>query len=147
MKSMFAPAAFGSSRMGFVPLQRPIAYRPARIGQDWLEDILEDVGLSDVENITEELDQLLSEVPIGSVRESYETERDECLAKSNIVSKYKCLYDLFQKIKREYKDGRREPPPQTTPPPRPEEPENGFPVVPVAIGGVVVAVIAYALLS
>lgn len=153
MKSMFAPASFGRSQMGIVSLRRPMAlargpvarYGPPAMGQDFLEDILDDIGLSDIENITEELDQLLTEVPIGTVKESYQKRRDECMDKS-IISKYTCLYDLFQDIKRDLKDKDEGVPPKPpTVTPTPKKKENGIPILPIAVGGVVLAIIVYAL--
>jgi hypothetical protein len=140
--SPFKPAGFNQA-------VTPLGWRP-RMGQfDW-RDIVgeiidpEDLGLSDVENLLEEFDQLITEVPVGSVRDGFSKRRDDCVAEDNLYKRYKCLYDLFQDIKAHLKNGDKGVTPTPTPTPTAKPPEDTFPWVPVGIAaGVGVAALLY----
>ena len=82
--------------------------------------------------LTQGLDALIDQAPIGVLRDSYSTRRTECMAKSTF-RKYGCLYDLLQDIKDDAKsEGRDLPPLPTAPAPTPPKADT-FPWVPVAI--------------
>ncbi len=119
-----------------------------RLGQDDLLDIFGDIigadeiNLSVVEDLLEEFDQLITAMPVGTLKDSYEKQREDCMEKSNLYSKYKCLYDLFQEVKRALKNGGDGKVPTPTRDPKPKE--NGFPWVPVGIAaGVGLAAVIY----
>jgi hypothetical protein len=106
----------------------------------FFDDALEAIGISpaDLDELVGNLDQLIENVPVGVLRESYEKERDACMTKSS-VTKYKCLYDLFQKIKDGGQSGATPPPPK-----RPSPPPDTFPWVPVGIAaGITTAALLY----
>lgn len=143
--SPFKPAGYSQSVM-------PLAYRPVRargLGQFDFGDIIseiidpEDIGLSDIENLLEEFDNLIGQVPVGAVRGSFETRRDGCVAEGNLYKRYKCMYDLFQDIKAHLKNGGNGVTPTPTPTPT-KPPEDTFPWVPVGIAaGIGVAALLY----
>ncbi len=109
-----------------------------RLGQDFLEDL----GLDDIDELTGQLDDVIAQLPVGTAG-PFAKRRDECVAKSNVLEKYKCLYDLFQDVKGALRGEEEKQPPVQPPAPRPAAKEGGFPIVPVAIGGIVVIGVAY----
>lgn len=103
-------------------------------------NFLDDLTGGDVGGIMKDLDELILKLPVD-VAGNYSKRRDECIAKP-LISQYKCLYDLFQDIKKAYKgDGT---PVATPPPPPPPPPKSEFPIVPVAIGAVALVAVLYA---
>jgi hypothetical protein len=103
------------------------------MGQGFLDDL---TG-GGVGEILSELDSLILKLPVD-VAGNFSRRRDECVAKP-LISQYKCLYDLFQDIKRAYRgDGTPAPP---VIPPKP--PSTGLPILPIAIGAVAVAGLLY----
>ena len=122
---------------------QPLLERRRTLGQDLLEDIFGEGTEEDVEGLLGGLESLIGKLPVG-IAGPFTKRRDECLAKSNMFEKYKCLYDLFQDVKKAVKDEEERPTTPTTPP-KPPAKDGGFPIVPVAIGAIAVAAIAFAL--
>ena len=128
-RSMFQSSPFRAS-YGVQPIAMG---RPVRMGQ--LEDILGD----DVTGLIGDLDGLILKLPVD-VAGNFSKRRDECVAKP-MISQYKCLYDLFQDIKKAYKDdGSPVAPP---PPPPPPVAKSELPILPIAIGAVAAAALLY----
>jgi len=118
---------------------QPIALgRPVRIGQQpFVGNFLDDLtGGGDVGGILSEMDALILKLPVD-VAGNFSKKRDECVAKP-LISQYKCLYDLFQEIKKAY-EGKGTP--VNTPPPPP--PKSELPILPIAIGAVAAAALLY----
>lgn len=122
------------------PFRAGYDLQPARLGLgSLLDDITDLVG--DVGPLLKDFDAALAKLPVG-VAGPFAARRDECLKKST-VEKYKCLYDLFQDVKKALKDEED----KVSPAPAPVQPQpsgSGFPVVPVVIGGIAAAAILYA---
>lgn len=94
--------------------------------------------LDDAEKAAEQvagwIDDIIKDVPVGTLKSSYEKRRDDCL-KENIIKRYDCLYELFQDIKREVRgdDDDKPPPKPTFTPPKKEE--DTFPYLWVGLAG------------
>lgn len=131
-RSMFQASPFRAS-YGVQPMR-------AIMGQQTFQgNLLDDItGSGDVGGLLRDLDDLTLKLPVD-VAGNFSKRRDECIAKP-LISQYKCLYDLFQDMKKavEGKDGKPAPPPPPPPPPKAE-----FPIVPVAIGAVAAVAILY----
>lgn len=127
-RSMFQSSPFRAS-YGVQPIAMG---RPVRMGQ--LEDILGD----DVTGLIGDLDGLILKLPVD-VAGNFSKRRDECVAKP-MISQYKCLYDLFQDIKKAYKDDGS---PVAPPPPPPPVAKSELPILPIAIGAVAAAALLY----
>jgi hypothetical protein len=124
------------------PFRASYGVQPVRVmGQPVFQgNFLDDLTGGDVGGIMKDLDELILKLPVD-VAGNYSKRRDECIAKP-LISQYKCLYDLFQDIKKAYKgDGTPTAPP---PPPPPPPAKSEFPIVPVAIGAVAAVAILYA---
>jgi hypothetical protein len=122
------------------PFRASYGVQPVRVmGQPVFQgNFFDDLTGGDVGGIMKDLDELILKLPVD-VAGNYSKRRDECIAKP-LISQYKCLYDLFQDIKKAYKgDGT----PVATPPPPPPPPKSEFPIVPVAIGAVAAVAILY----
>lgn len=102
------------------------------------QNILDDLTGGDVGGILKDLDELTLKLPVD-IAGPFAKRRDECVAKP-LISQYKCLYDLFQDMKKAY-EGKE--PAKTPPPPPPPPPKAEFPIVPVAIGAVAAAALLY----
>jgi len=102
-------------------------------------NFLDDLTGGDVGSILGDLDQLILKLPVD-VAGNYSKRRDECIAKP-LISQYKCLYDLFQDIKKAYKDDGT--PAKPPPPPPPPPPKSELPIVPIAIGAVAAVALLY----
>ncbi len=107
------------------------------------EEALEDLGLDD---LIKDFDNLIAEVPVGVVKESYQKRRDECMDKS-VASRYMCLYNLFQDVKREIKDGGGSDTPPLVLPPKEDEPPSNWGWVPWVAGGVLAVGATYAIIQ
>ncbi len=113
---------------------------------DFFGDFLgvEDLNAGNVDEFLAKLDSVIDELPVGAVKSGYSSRRAECMAKG-VPSKYLCLWDLFQDVKRTLRDGdgiipSPGTPPATPPPPRADE----FPWVPVGIAaGIGTAALLY----
>lgn len=116
------------------------AIQTVRMG-DWLDDLTG--GSTDA--ILAELDSWIVKLPVGAAGD-YTKKRDECMAKSTI-SQYKCLYDLFQEIKRDYKDDGSPTAAPPVVPPTPKPAASGLPILPIAIGAVGLAGLLYFVLG
>jgi hypothetical protein len=127
MRSIFLDGGtFGGAR--FAP-----ALAQAR-GIPFLQDILETVGLDE-----ERINELLDKIPKESLG-VYQKKLDDCRAKGVTTGGGAlCLYQLFQELKDVVEGRRPAERPAAAAPPRPRAPEDGFPIIPVAIAGVVVA--------
>ena len=126
------------------PFRPAHGFQPAavryRIGQQQrVNNFFDDLTGGDVTGILKDLDELFLKLPVD-VAGNYSKRRDECIAKP-LISQYKCLYDLFQDMKKAY-EGKT--PSTTPPPPPPPPPKSEFPIVPVAIGAVAAVAILYA---
>ena len=123
------------------PFRPSYGVQPVRVvmgQQNFQGNLLDDLTGGDVGGIMKDLDELILKLPVD-VAGNYSKRRDECIAKP-LISQYKCLYDLFQDIKKAYKgDGT----PVAPPPPPPPPPKSEFPIVPVAIGAVAAVAILY----
>ena len=139
---MFRASPFRQS-YGVQPMgDRGLGY-PVRIamGQQVFQgNLLDDVTGGDVGGLLKDLDELTLKLPVD-VAGNFSKRRDECVAKP-LILQYKCLYDLFQDMKKAY-EGKE--PPKTTPPPPPPPPKSEFPIVPVAIGSVAAVALLYVL--
>lgn len=103
----------------------------------------EDFGLDDLEKLLGDFDDLLAEIPVGALKDSFEKRRDECLEKDNPYNRYTCLYQLAQDIKAHLEDEDKKPPATKDDTGRQPE-ENGFPWVPVGIAaGIGTAALLY----
>jgi len=107
--------------------------------QPFVGNFLDDQTGGDVGSILGDLDQLILKLPVD-VAGNYSKRRDECIAKP-LISQYKCLYDLFQDIKKAYKDDGT--PAKPPPPPPPPPPKSELPIVPIAIGAVAAVALLY----
>lgn len=133
-RSIFQSSPFRPAQ-GFQP--SAVRYR---IGQQQrVNNFFDDLTGGDVTGILKDLDDLFLKLPVD-VAGNFAKRRDECIAKP-LISQYKCLYDLFQDMKKAYegKEPAKTPPPAPPPPPPKEE----FPIVPVAIGAVAAVAILY----
>lgn len=133
-RSMFQSSPFRAS-YGVQPIALA---RTVRIGQQpFVGNFLDDLtGGGDVGGILSEMDALILKLPVD-VAGNFSKKRDECVAKP-LISQYKCLYDLFQEIKKAY-EGKGTP--VNTPPPPP--PKSELPILPIAIGAVAAAALLY----
>jgi hypothetical protein len=125
-RSLFQSSPFRST-YGLHPV------RPRGLGQ--LDDLTEAV-----QPLLDEFDSFISKLPI-EVAGPYAKRRDECMAKSTL-SQYKCLYDLFQDVKRAYKDDGSPTAPAPVKPSTPP-PSSGLPLLPIAAGAVGLAALLY----
>jgi hypothetical protein len=110
------------------------------LGQDDIKDIFGDVG-EDVTKLVGDLDQYIEKLPVG-VAGPYAQRRDDCMRKSTL-EQYKCLYDLFQDIKKALKDEEERPTVTPGPTIKPSA-SGGLPIVPIVIGGIATAAVLYA---
>jgi len=119
---------------------------PFRLGGGRVDGVLDFLGLDedDAEGLLKPLDEAIAAVPVGALKSDFEKRRDGCMAEK-IISKYKCLYDLFQDVKSAIKDGDQAPPTGGTPTGGAKTtPPSEFPWVPVGIAaGVGVAALLY----
>lgn len=137
MRTVFQTSPFGRNS---ITVERT-GWRPvAGLGQG--EDLLDSFGglAEELDELSDNLLDLIDEVPVGSVKKEFETRRDECMTKSTF-SKYNCLYDLFQDIKAHLKGQGAALPPPKTPTKKPEP--STFPYIPVAIGSVALVALIY----
>lgn len=116
------------------------AVRINGLGQDAIKDIFGDLGET-VTGLIGDLDGYIEKLPVG-VAGPYAARRDECMKKST-VEQYTCLYKLLQDIKDALKGEEDKPAPVVKPVVKTAS--SGFPIIPVAIGGVAVAAILYAI--
>lgn len=115
------------------PFRPSYGLQPASYNMGQLEDFLGE----DITGLLGEFDSFLLKLPVD-VAGNYGKKRDECIAKP-FLRQYKCLYDLFQEIKKAYKDdGTPVTPTPTKPPPKSE-----LPILPIAIGAVALTAILY----
>lgn len=113
MKSIFSHQVFGGN---FAP----------RTLSGPLQDILQDVGVSEAD-----IESLLAKLPVDAIPQ-YRDQLNECKAKGLTNPEgIACLYRLYQDI-RNRKDS-------TPIPATPPAPKSTFPIVPVAIGAVILA--------
>lgn len=132
-RSMFQASPFRPS-YGVQPARYSIG-QPQESVHNFFDDL---TGGGDVGALLGDMDSLILKLPVD-VAGNYSKRRDECVAKP-LISQYKCLYDLFQDIKKAYKgDGS----PAVTPPPTPPAPKSEFPILPIAIGAVAAAALLY----
>jgi len=128
-RSLFQSSPFRSA-YGIQPMRRPL------MGQEgFLEDLTGDLA-----PLMADLDSWIMKLPVD-VAGNYAKRRDECMAKSTF-SQYKCLYDLFQDIKREYRDDGEPVNPVVKPTP-PPPPASSLPLLPIALGAVGLGAILY----
>lgn len=127
-RSMFQSSPFRAS-YGVQPIALG---RTVRMGQ--LDDLLGE----DITGLLSDFDSLLLKLPVD-VAGNFSKRRDECIAKP-MISQYKCLYDLYQDIKKAYKDDGSPAVPVVVPPPAPK---SEFPILPVAIGAIAAAGLLY----
>jgi hypothetical protein len=114
MKSIFTHQVFGGN---FTP----------RTLSGPLDDILHSVGVSE-----EDIEKLLAKIPADAMPQ-YRAKFDECKAKGLTSPEgAACLYRLYQELR----NGDESAPPPATPP---APPKSQFPIVPVAIGAVILA--------
>jgi hypothetical protein len=106
--------------------------------QTFQGNFMDDLTGGDVGGLLKDLDELTLKLPVD-VAGNFSKRRDECVAKP-LILQYKCLYDLFQDMKKAY-EGKE--PPKTTPVTTPPPPKAEFPIVPVAIGAVAAAALLY----
>lgn len=113
MKSIFSHQVFGAD---FAP----------RTLSGPLQDILQDVGVSEAD-----IESLLSKLPVDAIPQ-YRDRLNECKAKGVTSPEgISCLYRLYQDIRNRH---------ESTPvPATPPAPKSTFPIVPVAIGAVILA--------
>lgn len=116
------------------PFRPSYGLQPARYNMG--QGILDDITGGSVSEILKTLDEWILKLPLD-VAGNYSKRRDACVAKP-FWSQYKCLYDLFQDIKRDFKDGPSAPPVTPTP-----KPPSGIPILPIAIGGIAAAALLY----
>lgn len=135
IRSMFQASPFRQS-YGLQPMNDRALGQPVRLVMG--QNILDDLTGGDVSGLLKDLDELTLKLPVD-VAGNFSKRRDECVAKP-LISQYKCLYDLFQDMKKAY-EGKE--PPKTTPPPPPPPPKSEFPIVPVAIGAVAAVALLY----
>jgi hypothetical protein len=110
-----------------------------------IDDILEDIGLDEVDDLLGGLDELIADVPVGALKDDYQKRRDACLEKS-LPTKYTCLYDLFQDVKRALRDKDDDLPPKPTLTADKAEADSwGW--VPWAVGGVAAAGVVFAIIQ
>lgn len=119
------------------PFRPAYGLQPIRQQATMGQGILDELG-GDANAINNELESWIRQLPVD-VAGHFSQRRDACLAKP-IISQYKCLYDLFQDIKKAV-EGKNQPPPVVVPPPTP--PSSGLPILPIAIGAVALAGILY----
>ncbi len=130
IRSMFQPS----------PFRPAYGVQPARYAMgNFLDDLFGGGSSGDVGALLKDLDELTLKLPVD-VAGNFSKRRDECVAKP-LISQYKCLYDLFQDMKKAYEG--KEPAKQPVTPPPPPPPKSEFPIVPVAIGAVGLAAILY----
>lgn len=143
MRTIFVNAPYGRydmGRYGF-PARHPTL--PIRLGQrreyafNIVEDVLQAVGI-DESDVT----RLIDSLPIAN-QGAYRDKLAGCRAMGyTTVPGAKCLYDLFQELKDVLENKR----PAAAPVPvlRPQ-PSGGFPILPVALGGLAAAALVYVL--
>lgn len=132
-RSFFQSSPFRPS-YGLQPMLQPARYQ-VQMGQD----IISDIFGGDISALSKDFDSFLLKLPVD-VAGNFSKRRDECIAKPTL-SQYKCLYDLFQDMKKAYKgDGTPVTPPVNTPPPAPK---SELPILPIAIGAVAAAGLLY----
>jgi hypothetical protein len=119
------------------PFRPAYGLQPIRQQATMGQSIFDELG-GDVTAINTELDSWIKQLPVD-VAGHFSQRRDACLAKP-IISQYKCLYDLFQDIKKAV-EGKNQTPP-VVPPPSPA-PSSGLPILPIAIGAVALAGVLY----
>lgn len=122
-RSIFQSSPFRST-YGIHPIRQQ-----AVMGQGFLDELGGDAGA-----LNAELESWIKQLPVD-VAGNFSKRRDDCLAKP-IISQYKCLYDLFQDIKKAV-EGKNQAPPVVAPPPPAQA--SSLPILPIAIGAVVVA--------
>ncbi len=113
---------------------------------DFFGDFLgvDDLNAGNVDEFLSKLDSVIDELPVGAVKSGYTTRRAECMAKG-VPSKYLCLWDLFQDVKRTIRNGDGVTPTTVTPPAVPPPSRAAeFPWVPVGIAaGIGTAALLY----
>lgn len=123
MRTIFSSESFG--RQAFVPFR--LAQAPQQTAFNVFGELLSAVGISE-----DDLNKLLEKIPSNLVGQ-YQAKLDACKAKGAATPEgAACLYALYQEMKAA---GDK---PATAPPP-PPAPASTFPVVPVAIGGLLLA--------
>ncbi len=119
---------------------------------DFVGDFLgvEDINATAVSDLLKGLDDIIEVLPLGRVRDGFVARRTGCMGESNIVTKYTCLYNLAQDVRREVRDGDGgDPAPTPTPTPTgpPAPSADAFPWVPVGIAaGISTAALVYLVL-
>lgn len=125
MKSIFSSEIFNPGR--FVPFRLGQGVTPES-AFNIVGDILETVGISE-----DDINKLFDKIPSSSVG-PYKAKLEACKAKGVASAEgAACLYALYQEMK-----AAADAPQAPVPPPPPAQPST-FPVVPVAIGGLVLA--------
>jgi len=121
------------------PFRPSYGVQPVRVmGQPVFQgNFFDDLTGGDVGGILKDLDDLFLKLPV-EVAGNYSKRRDECIAKP-LISQYKCLYDLFQDMKKAVEG--KTPAPVPLPPPPP--PKSELPILPIAIGGVAAVTLLY----
>jgi hypothetical protein len=127
VKSIFSSEVFNPGR--FVPFRLAQAAAPAPEGAfNIVGDILDTIGVSE-----EDINKLFDKIPTSAVG-SYKAKLEACKAKGVATPEgAACLYALYQEMKAA-SDA-----PKAPAPPPPPPPASTFPVLPVAIGGLVLA--------
>lgn len=140
--TMFSASPFRPK--GFTQAVIP-AHRLGVSADDVIDIGLDDLNEGTVGELLGELDGALAAIPLGPLKSDYEARRTACLAKTNVVSKGTCLYELFQDVKRAIRDGEGAAPVKTpTTPSTPQPTESEFPWVPVGIAaGIGTAALLY----
>lgn len=126
MRTIFGAEVFGGR--SFQPFSLAQARAPEQ-AFSVVGDILEAIGVSE-----DDINDLLAKVPKETLG-AYQKRFEECRAMGVTTAKgAACMYDLYQDMKKDV-DGK----PAAPPPPPPRPPEAGFPILPVAIGGLAAA--------
>jgi|FLYK01.1.fsa_nt_gi hypothetical protein len=130
MKTIFMAEPFGKLALGWSP-----AYSQGRTQETAFgvfEDILQTFGIEE-----EDLIRLIDQLP-KAAGEKYKAKYEECKKMGlTTASGAKCLYDLFQEVRRALKEEEEK---KLTPArPLPQAPQEAIPWWPFAIGGVAAA--------